>query len=94
MTHDPEERGPANSPQKAVPAEPTLHLPTTSEQRTAQIMGAWFLGTFLFSIPAFFFYGPILNEANFIVGRERHPGRGRSSSRDPVWRSPGSPPPW
>ena len=47
MTHDPEERGPANSPQKAVPAEPTLHLPTTSEQRTARIMGAWFLGTFL-----------------------------------------------
>jgi hypothetical protein len=30
-------------------------------------MGAWFLGTFLFSIPAFFFYGPILGEADFIV---------------------------
>lgn len=31
-------------------------------------MGAWFLGTFLFSIPAFFFYDPILNQADYIVG--------------------------
>jgi hypothetical protein len=31
-------------------------------------MGAWFLGTFVFSIPAFFFYEPLLNHANYIVG--------------------------
>ena len=31
-------------------------------------MGAWFLGTFVFSIPAFFFYDPILNHANYVVG--------------------------
>jgi Domain of unknown function (DUF4386) len=31
-------------------------------------MGAWFLGTFLFSIPAFFFYEPILDQADYITG--------------------------
>jgi hypothetical protein len=31
-------------------------------------MGAWFLGTFVFSIPAFFFYDPVLNQADYIVG--------------------------
>jgi hypothetical protein len=45
-----------------------LRTPTRAEQRTARIMGAWFLGTFEFSIPAFFFYDPILNQADFIVG--------------------------
>jgi hypothetical protein len=30
-------------------------------------MGAWFLGTFVFSIPAFFFYGPILDDADYVV---------------------------
>jgi len=30
-------------------------------------MGAWFLGTFI-AIPAFFFYDPILNHANHVVG--------------------------
>jgi hypothetical protein len=45
-----------------------LYAPTQSEQRTARIMGAWFLGTFVFSIPAYFFYGPILNNPNYVVG--------------------------
>jgi len=31
-----------------------LYAPTPAEQRTARTMGAWFLGTFVFSIPAFF----------------------------------------
>jgi len=31
-------------------------------------MGAWFLGTFLFSIPAFFFYEPILDHADYVTG--------------------------
>lgn len=31
-------------------------------------MGAWFLGTFVFSIPAFWFYDPLLNHANYVVG--------------------------
>jgi hypothetical protein len=45
-----------------------LYAPTAAEQRTARIMGAWFLGTFVFSIPAYFFYNPILNHANYVVG--------------------------
>ena len=31
-------------------------------------MGAWFLGTFVFSIPAFWFYDPLLNHANYVLG--------------------------
>jgi Domain of unknown function (DUF4386) len=44
-----------------------LCAPTPAEQRTARIMGAWFLGTFI-AIPAFFFYDPILNHADYVVG--------------------------
>ena len=46
----------------------SLFAPTQAEQRTARIMGAWFLGTFVFSIPAFFFYDPILNQPNYVGG--------------------------
>ena len=57
-------------------AEPTVPAqrgrgscaPTASEQRTARIMGAWFLATFVFSIPALFFYEPVLNHAGYILG--------------------------
>jgi hypothetical protein len=45
-----------------------LCAPTVAEQRTARIMGAWFLGTFVFSIPAFFFYEPILGQADYVLG--------------------------
>jgi hypothetical protein len=31
-------------------------------------MGAWFLGTFVFSIPAFVFYDPLLNHPGYIAG--------------------------
>jgi hypothetical protein len=31
-------------------------------------MGAWFLGTFVFSIPAYFFYDPLLNHARYVLG--------------------------
>jgi hypothetical protein len=31
-------------------------------------MGAWFLGTFVFSIPAFVFYDPLLNHAGYVLG--------------------------
>jgi hypothetical protein len=44
-----------------------LCAPTQAEQRTARIMGAWFLGTFI-AVPAFFFYDPILNHADYVVG--------------------------
>jgi len=43
-------------------------LPTPAEQRTAHVMGAWFLGTFVFSIPAFFFYGSLLDDADYVTG--------------------------
>jgi hypothetical protein len=45
-----------------------LYAPTRAEQRTARIMGAWFLATFVFSIPAFWFYDPVLNHSNYVVG--------------------------
>ena len=45
-----------------------LRGPTQGEQRTARIMGAWFLGTFVFSIPAYFFYDPLLRHADYVVG--------------------------
>jgi Domain of unknown function (DUF4386) len=48
-------------------ADQDLYAPTPAEQRTARIMGAWFLGTFI-AIPAFFFYDPILNHADYVVG--------------------------
>ena len=37
-------------------------------KRTARIMGAWFLGTFVFSIPAFWFYDPLLNHPGYVTG--------------------------
>ena len=50
------------------PQRQALHAPTPAEQRTARIMGAWFLGTFVFSIPAFWFYNPLLDHASYVVG--------------------------
>jgi hypothetical protein len=49
-------------------ADQGLCAPTAGEQRTARIMGAWFLGTFVFSIPAYFFYDPLLNHADYVAG--------------------------
>ena len=31
-------------------------------------MGAWFLATFVFSIPAFWFYDPVLDHGKYVVG--------------------------
>jgi Domain of unknown function (DUF4386) len=45
-----------------------LYAPTPAEQGTARIMGAWFLATFVFSIPAFWFYDPLLNHPNYVAG--------------------------
>jgi hypothetical protein len=50
------------------PVDGPLRNPTETEQRTARIMGAWFLGTFVFSIPAFVFYDPLLNHADYVLG--------------------------
>ncbi|SDB07315.1 DUF4386 domain-containing protein [Bauldia litoralis] len=37
-------------------------------RRTALLAGLFFIGTFIFSIPALILYGPILDDANFVVG--------------------------
>src|SRR6187455_1049959 len=50
----------------AEPQQP--RLPSPAEQRTARVMGAWFLGTFVFSIPAYFFYAPLLGHEDYVVG--------------------------
>jgi hypothetical protein len=39
-----------------------------SSRRTALIAGLWFAGTFVFSIPVLFFYDPVLNDAEYILG--------------------------
>jgi hypothetical protein len=37
-------------------------------RRTAFIAGLWFIGTFVFSIPAALLYDPVLSDANYILG--------------------------
>jgi hypothetical protein len=37
-------------------------------RRTAFIAGLWFVGTFVFSIPAVLLYDPVLNDADYILG--------------------------
>jgi hypothetical protein len=37
-------------------------------RRTALIAGLWFAGTFVFSIPAGLLYGPVLTDADYILG--------------------------
>jgi uncharacterized protein DUF4386 len=56
------------SPTASVEAGQVLYAPSPAEQRTARIMGAWFLGTFLFSVPAFWFYDPLSNHAGYVLG--------------------------
>jgi hypothetical protein len=41
---------------------------TTSDRRTARIVGWLFLGTFAFSIPGFLLYGPLLDHPEYVVG--------------------------
>jgi hypothetical protein len=37
-------------------------------RRTALIAGLWFIGTFVFSIPAVLLYDPVLNDTTYILG--------------------------
>jgi hypothetical protein len=39
-----------------------------SDQRTARIAGLWLIGTFLFSIPGFLLYAPVLDESDYVLG--------------------------
>ncbi len=38
-------------------------------QKPGRIAGLWFLATFIFSIPAVLLYDPILNNAEYILGK-------------------------
>lgn len=40
----------------------------TPTRRTSRIAGLWFIGTFVFSIPALLLYDPILNDSDYILG--------------------------
>lgn len=37
-------------------------------RRTSFYFGLWFIGTFAFSIPAFFFYDPVLDDPEYVLG--------------------------
>ena len=39
-----------------------------SNRKTALIAGLFFIGTFVFSIPAVLLYDPVLNDADYILG--------------------------
>jgi hypothetical protein len=41
----------------------------TALQKPGRIAGLWFIGTFVFSIPAVFFYDPVLNDTDYILGQ-------------------------
>jgi hypothetical protein len=40
----------------------------TTLRKTSLIFGLFFAGTFIFSIPALFFYDPVLHDSNYILG--------------------------
>jgi hypothetical protein len=44
---------------------------TDSDRKTARIVGWLFLGTFLFSIPGFLLYGPLLDHPDYVLGAGR-----------------------
>lgn len=58
----------SRAPESRLRVDHEPHAPTRREQRTARILGAWFLGTFVFSIPAFWFYTPVLDHAHYVLG--------------------------
>lgn len=41
---------------------------TMSDRTTSRLVGWLFLGTFLFSIPGFLLYGPLLDNADYVLG--------------------------
>lgn len=44
------------------------HRGMEAAQRTARIAGIWFILTFVFSIPAALLYGPVLDDAGYVLG--------------------------
>jgi hypothetical protein len=41
---------------------------TTSDRKTARIVGWLFIGTFVFSIPGYLLYGPLLDHPDYVLG--------------------------
>ena len=41
---------------------------STSDRRTARIVGWLFIGTFVFSIPGYLLYGPVLDHPDYVLG--------------------------
>src|SRR5262249_53941981 len=50
------------------PVSEERHAMPASDQRTARLVGWLFIGTFVFSIPGFLLYGPVLDHPDFILG--------------------------
>lgn len=69
MTSEPGESRQAKTHHRDVRGTGGPVAPSRTEQRTARIMGFWFLCTFIFSIPALLLYDPVLNDANYVLGR-------------------------
>jgi hypothetical protein len=44
-------------------------IKVTALQKPGRIAGLWFIATFVFSIPAVFFYDPVLNDSDYILGQ-------------------------
>lgn len=44
---------------------------TSSDRSTARIVGWLFIGTFVFSIPGYLLYGPVLDHAGYVLGAGR-----------------------
>jgi hypothetical protein len=41
---------------------------TASDRRTARLVGWFFIGTFVFSIPGYLLYGPLLDHPDYVLG--------------------------
>ena len=37
-------------------------------QKPGRIAGLWFIGTFVFSIPGYLLYGPLLDHPDYVLG--------------------------
>jgi hypothetical protein len=44
---------------------------STSDRTTARIVGWLFIGTFLFAVPGYLLYGPLLDHADYVLGAGR-----------------------
>jgi Domain of unknown function (DUF4386) len=55
-------------PSRCLHARDTRGPALSPTRRTAFIAGLWFIGTFVFSIPAALLYDPVLSDPNYVLG--------------------------